>query len=185
MSSPVQLHREYDRQEKGRLRRLARQEVPEVTTTAPASRGGRKPFAVRVPPEVARQSYPRRVRAAAALVVLCARDLGIETPPLRFLLRVSPAQAGDLVRKGLAEEMDLRRIDTSATGLCGGAVWVELSRPAEAVARTAAHETRHAAQEDRADDRAEPEARAYAEEALRRFWPIVRQELDDGPAESG
>jgi hypothetical protein len=117
----------------------------------------------------------------------CAEDLGIDMPTVCLLMRVSPAQAGHLVEKGLAEEMGLRRIDITAGGLASAdRVSLMMRRQAGEVARIAAHETRHVAQPEplRTDhDRAEEDARSYAEDAMQRLWPAVadriREDLTD------
>ncbi len=180
MQPGVQPHSDYGQREKQKLRRKARQAVPEVSTTAPATRDGRKPFVVEVPKDIAQEQYARETRAAALMVYLCSKDLGEEAPPTRLLLEVSPAQAGDLVRRGLAEGVNLRRIDTAAVGLGAEVVRVLVGRSAESVARTAAHETRHVFQPEplRSDyDTAENDADTYAEDAMRRLWPAVKEHL--------
>lgn len=180
MPSAIRRHTEYGPQEKGRLRRLARREVPEVSTTAPPSQGGRKPFVVRVPAGIAGAHYERQKRAALLMTYLCAEDLGIEAPTVRLLLEVSPAQAGALVRQGTAENAHLRRVDTTAVGLAGDTVRVMVNRPPRDVARTAAHELRHIAQDEGPSlthDTAERDAESYAEEAMHRLWPAVEEKL--------
>lgn len=126
MLNSVKLHSDYGQREKRKLRRKARQAVPEVATTAPA---------------------------------------------------------GHLVQTGAGVE--LRRIDTAATGYAGDFVRVVVNRHAEDVARTAAHETRHIAQDKgtRSDyDTAENDADTYAEEAMQRLWPAVKEELPERAA---
>ena len=178
MSPLLRLHSEYDPQERSRLRRVARKEVPEISTTAPPSQGGRKPFVVRVPAAIAGVHYERQKRAALLMTYLCAEDLGIEAPTVRLLLEVSPAQAGALVKQGTAEDVQLRRVDTGAVGLAGDTVRVMVNRSPRDVARTAAHETRHMAQPGGIGyEEAEEEATEYAEAALDAFWPTIESVL--------
>jgi len=183
MLNSVKLHSDYGQREKRKLRRKARQAVPEVATTAPATGGGRKPFVAVVPDEVAGRMYPRRRASAYRMAALCAEDLGIDPPTVRLLIEISPAQAGHLVQTGAGVE--LRRIDTAATGYAGDFVRVVVNRHAEDVACTAAHETRHIAQDKgtRSDyDTAENDADTYAEEAMQRLWPAVKEELPERAA---
>jgi hypothetical protein len=102
---------------------------------------------------------------------------------VRLLIEISPAQAGHLVQTGAGVE--LRRIDTAATGYAGDFVRVVVNRPAEDVARTTAHEARHMAQGEstRSDyDHAEADADTYADDAMRRLWPAVKEDLPERAA---
>jgi hypothetical protein len=177
----VKRHSDYGRQERGRLRRVARREVPEVSTLGPDQKTQAKPFAVELSTERALEDWPRRAAAGVLMTEACAEDLGIDMPTVCLLMRVSPAQAGHLVEKGLAEEMGLRRIDITAGGLASAdRVSLMMRRQAGEVARIAAHETRHVAQPEplRTDhDRAEEDARSYAEDAMQRLWPAVADRI--------
>ena len=183
MPEAIPRHDEYGQQEKRRLRRLARREVETITTTAPAGRGGAKPFVIEMDTEFAFESAPQETCAVAFMRRACAQDMDVTAPPVTLLVRVSPAQAGDMVRRDLAGPMGLRRVDTRAMGLAWPRrIQVLIDRPPERVAHTTAHEVRHTVQSGEVfncRDEAEADAEAYAEDAMSRLWPAVREKLQE------
>lgn len=174
-------HDQYGQREKRRLRRLARREVETITTTAPAGRGGAKPFVVEMDTESAFSSAPQETCAVMFMRRACAQDMDVEAPPVTLLVRVSPAQAGDMVRRGLAGAMGLHRVDANAAGLAyRDRIKILIDRDPEPVARITAHEMRHTAQSARVfrdRDKAEADAESYAEDAMLRLWPAVQKKL--------
>ena len=180
MPNTLKRHDDYGQREKRKLRRLARREVPEITTTSPPSRGGRKPFVVVMSAEDAGAHFERQKRAALLMAYLCGKDLGIDPPTVRLLMEISPAQAGDLVRRG--SDLQVKRIDVAAAGVASDLIRIVLNWPTERVAHTTAHEVRHVAQPPDVrseDERAEADAEAYAEDAMERLWPAAREKLPE------
>jgi hypothetical protein len=180
----IRPHDDYTPQERGRLRRLARMEVPELPTLGPAVTGDPKPFVAPVtrPSEWA----PAETRAVALMMQQCCTELQIGPPSTTLMIRLYPAQAGHLVAEGLAEEVGVRRIAGHAAGTADAErIRIRIDRTPEAVARTTAHELRHVARPPASFEdleAAEADARSYAEDAMRRLWPPVKEDLPERAA---
>jgi hypothetical protein len=179
ISSPViKLHDEYDPQERKRLRRKARREVEGVALKGPTRDSG-KPFFVEVPAEIAHDTHRPQVVAASEMIRRCTAALEIEVPTVRWTIEVSPAQAGDLVEKGLKDALGLRRLERPAGGHARPQrITLRLGQSPRHLARLAAHECRHLFHPpDMAHDQAEEDAESFAEGCMRLWWGEIEKRV--------
>jgi hypothetical protein len=116
-------------------------EVETLATTSPARSARLKPFYVTLPGRIVQQADPETFLAASGMVGLCLEHLECEPVPVRWIMRVSGAQAGAIVEAGQAASYGLHRIDHGVSGTAGSCI--RLAIFGEDPLHTAAHEARH------------------------------------------
>jgi hypothetical protein len=173
----LRLHSDYPPAERRRLRRLAREEAP--TARLHGEFHSAKPFYVRLRPDLAPAYDPDAYHTGEAMLAMAGHDLGVETVRVRWLIEVSPAQAGAIVEAGQVDTYGLQRLNTATRGSAWGSGSVTLTLPArtDTVAFVAAHEVRHLWQYQawpdhklRDADALEDDANQYGKDAVRRFY---------------